>query len=137
MDTLLQSPSPALYSSTREAAVSQLSLATTYLASFTLAQLALKVLTSLFSSLPKLLSKPSLSENFPLQVSDASLESVNVLLKQVVPASYTSQCEPLVDGIKKVRRHVEEVRREGARANGSKKVGDLDLIRSPGCISCG
>ena len=108
--------------------MSQLTQATTYLASFTLAQLALKVLTSLFSSLPKLLSKPSLSENFPLQVSDASLESVDVLLKQVVPASYTSQCEPLVDGIKKVRRHVEEVRREGARANGSKKVGDLDLL---------
>ena len=39
----LKTPSPALYSSTREAAVSQLTLATTYLASFTLAQLALKV----------------------------------------------------------------------------------------------
>ena len=39
----LKSPTPALYSSTREAAVSKLTLATTYLASFTLAQLALKV----------------------------------------------------------------------------------------------
>ena len=39
----LKTPSPALYSSTREAAVSHLSQATTYLASFTLAQLALKV----------------------------------------------------------------------------------------------
>ena len=50
----LKSSTPALYSSTREAAVSQLSLATTYLAttttqattylaSFTLGQLALKV----------------------------------------------------------------------------------------------
>ena len=45
----LASPTPALYSSTREAAVSQLGLATTYLASFTLAQLALKVT---FISLP-------------------------------------------------------------------------------------
>ena len=45
----LQSPSPALYSSTREAAVSQLTLATTYLASFTLAQLALKVKLSSLS----------------------------------------------------------------------------------------
>ena len=43
----LTSPTPALYSSTREAAVSQLSLATTYLASFTLAQLALKVASKL------------------------------------------------------------------------------------------
>ena len=50
----LQSPTPALYSSTREAAVSQLTLATTYLASFTLAQLALKV------TRPYLLPKPPL-----------------------------------------------------------------------------
>ena len=58
----LKSPSPALYSSTREAAVSQLTLATTYLAStatlattylasFTLAQLALKV-PPLYLALP-------------------------------------------------------------------------------------
>ena len=39
----LTSPTPALYLTTREAAVSQLTQATTYLASFTLAQLALKV----------------------------------------------------------------------------------------------
>ena len=39
----LKTPTPALYNSTRKAAVSQLTQATTYLASFTLAQLALKV----------------------------------------------------------------------------------------------
>ena len=94
----------------------QLTLASTYLASFTLAQLALKVTRpslprSLHSSLPA-----------PLQVSDASLDTADSLLKQVVPSSYTAQCEPIVAGIKKVRSQVEDVRREGARANGSLKV---------------
>ena len=82
-----------------------LNLATTYLAIFSLAQLAFKV--TLLCPLPAL-----------LQVSDASLETSSSLLKQLqlVPASYTSQCEPLVDGIKKVRGHVEDVRMEGVRA---------------------
>ena len=44
----LTSPTPALYSSTREAAVSYLTLATTYLASFTLAQIVLKVGSTAF-----------------------------------------------------------------------------------------
>ena len=39
----MKSSTPALYSSTREATVSYLTLATTYLASFTLAQIILKV----------------------------------------------------------------------------------------------
>ena len=64
----LQSPTAVLYSSTREATVSQLTQATTYMASFTIAQLALKV-------------------------SDAGLETASSLLKQLVPASYTTQCE--------------------------------------------
>ena len=59
----------------------QLTLASTYLASFTFAQLALKV-------------------------SDSSLETAEA-------------------GIKKIRSQVEEVRREGARANGSQKVADM------------
>jgi len=97
----LTSPTPALYSSTRVAAVSQLTQATTYLASFTIAQLALKV-------------------------SDAGLETASNLLKQLVPASYTYQCEPLLAGIKKVRGQVEDVRREGARASGSMKVSNME-----------
>ena len=44
----LTSPTPALYSSTREAAVSYLTLASTYLASFTLAQIVLKVAFTAF-----------------------------------------------------------------------------------------
>ena len=44
---ILKSSTPALYSSTWEAVVSHLNLATTYLASFTLAQLALKVNSAL------------------------------------------------------------------------------------------
>ena len=46
----LKSSTPALYSSTREAAVSYLTLATTYLASFTLAQLVLEVGLTAYSS---------------------------------------------------------------------------------------
>ena len=46
----LKSPTPALYSSTREAAMSCITLATTYLASFTLAQLVLKVGLTAYSS---------------------------------------------------------------------------------------
>ena len=42
----------------------------------------------------------------PLQVSDSSLETAEA-------------------GIKKIRSQVEEVRREGARANGSQKVADM------------
>ena len=60
----LKSPTPALYSSTREAAVSCLTLATTYLASFTLAQIVLKVgstlLTHLFVAFLSTLSSCSL-----------------------------------------------------------------------------
>ena len=47
---LAKAETPALYSSTREAPVSYLTLATTYLASFTLAQLVLKVGSTAYSS---------------------------------------------------------------------------------------
>ena len=96
----LATPSPALYSSTREAAVSHLSQATTYLASFTLAQLALKA-------------------------SDSGLETAESLLK-LVPVSYSSQCEPLVSGLKRVRQEAATVRREGATRNGSQKVAAME-----------
>jgi len=96
----LTSPTPALYSSTREAAVSQLAQATTYLASFTLAQLALKV-------------------------SDSGLETAESFLK-LAPASYSSCCEPIVSGLKTVRSQVDRVRRDGARSNGSQKVASFE-----------
>ena len=96
----LATPSPALYSSTREAAVSHLSQATTYLASFTLAQLALKA-------------------------SDSGLETAESVLK-LLPVSYSSQCEPLVSGLKRVRQETATVRREGATRNGSQKVAAME-----------
>ena len=41
---------------------------------------------------------------------------------KLVPASYSSQCEPLVSGLERVRAEAATVRREGARANGTAKV---------------
>ena len=67
---VLTSPTPALYSSTRAAAVSYLTLATTYLASFTLAQIVLKVgFTASFcctSALSSTLTSCSSSPHRPL-----------------------------------------------------------------------
>ena len=96
----LTSPTPTLYLTTREAALAQLTLASTYLASFTLAQLALKV-------------------------SDSGLETADSLLK-LAPASYSSRTESIVSGLKTVRSQVDTVRREGARANGSDKVSRME-----------
>ena len=94
----LSSPTQALYNSNREAA--QLTQATTYLASFTLALLALKV-------------------------SDSGLETAESLLK-LVPSSYSSQCEPLVSGLKNIRSQAEHVRREGARREGTEQVANME-----------
>ena len=108
----LTSPTPALYSSTREAAVSQLTLATTYMASFTLAQLALKVTLS---------SLEATRLTIVFKASDSGLEITESLLK-LAPASYSSRCELIVSGLKTVRSQVDGVRREGARINGTQKV---------------
>ena len=95
--------------------MSHLSQATTYLASFTLAQLALKV-TFLCSY-----SRISAHTDPSLQASDSGLETADSLLK-LVPASYSSQCELLVSGLKTVREEAATVRKEGATRNGSQKV---------------
>ena len=96
--------------------MSQLTLASTYLASFTLAQLALKVPPLFLTSLTDV-----------LKVSDSGLETADSLLK-LAPASYSSSCELLVSGIKTVRGQVDIVRREGASSNGSDKVKNWEYI---------
>ena len=68
----------------------------TDLASFTIAQLALKG-------------------------ADTNLETAESLQK-LAPASYSSRCEPIVSGLKTVRGQVDRVRREGARSNGAEEV---------------
>ena len=120
----LKTPSPALYSSTREAAVSHISQATTYLASFTLAQLALKVTPTLDSD-----SRISARTVSTLQASDSGLETADSLLK-LVPVPYSSQCEPLASGLKRIREEAAIVRKEGATKNGSQKVCIHGMITS-------
>ena len=48
-------------------------------------------------------------------MSDSGLETADRLLK-LAPASYSSRCELIVSGLKTVRSQMDEVRREGARA---------------------
>ena len=60
-----------------------------------------------------------------LQVSDSGLETADSLLK-LVPSSYSSQCEPLVSGLKNIRSQAEHVRREGARREGTEQVANME-----------
>ena len=89
----LKETTPALYSATKEAAVYYATLVTTYMASFTLAQLVLKA-------------------------NDLGLETADGLLK----LANCESCAPVVEGLQVVRREAAVIRRNGAKKNGTKKV---------------
>lgn len=92
----LQEPTPDLYVATKGAAAGYAFSASVYLASFTLAQLVLKI-------------------------SDSGLETADSILK-LYPGE---QLRSLAEGLGKVRRGASSVREEGAKKNGSEKVKHL------------
>ena len=77
----------------------------------------------------------SASTDSSLQASDSGLETAESLLK-LVPASYSSQCEPLVSGLKRVREEATTVRKEGATRNGSQKVGNYMMTSLCSVATC-
>jgi len=138
----LRSSTPALYSSTREAVVSQLTLASTYLASTTtqatnyLSTTTSRATTTLVTTTSQattyLASTTSQATTYlasftlgqlALKVCDSGLETAESLLK-LAPASCSLQCLPLVSGLKTVRSKAADIGREGARSN--EKVAALE-----------
>ena len=101
----LKESTPVLYTTSLDTAVKHATSASTYVASFTLAQIVLKM-------------------------SDLGLESADSLLK-LVPASYEERCKPMVDGVRKVRAGAAYVRKEGVKANGTEKMASLEAASLP------
>merc|ERR1712183_981962 len=94
---VLKQATPALYKSTKEGVSSYATLAATYLASFTLAQLFLKA-------------------------SDVGLETADSLLKW----TSNEKVEPIMMGLRRVRSDVSTVRKEGVIQNGTEKVKEME-----------
>jgi len=94
---VLKQATPALYKSTKEGVTSYATLAATYIASFTLAQLFLKA-------------------------SDVGLETADSLLKW----TSNEKVEPIMMGLRRVRSDVSTVRKEGVIQNGTEKAKMLE-----------
>merc|ERR1712183_1203710 len=94
---VLKQATPALYKSTKEGVTSYATLAATYIASFTLAQLFLKA-------------------------SDVGLETADSLLKW----TSNEKVEPIMMGLRRVRSDVSTVRKEGVIQNGTEKAKEME-----------
>merc|ERR1712203_293167 len=94
---VLKQATPALYKSTKEGVTSYATLAATYIASFTLAQLLLKA-------------------------SDVGLETADSVLKWTA----NEKVEPIMMGLRRVRNDVSTVRKEGVILNGTEKAKVLE-----------
>jgi len=94
---VLKQATPALYKSTKEGVTSYATLAATYIASFTLAQLLLKA-------------------------SDVGLETADSFLKW----TSNEKVEPIMMGLRRVRSDVSTVRKEGVIQNGTEKAKVLE-----------
>merc|ERR1712029_672715 len=98
----LKQATPALYNSTRESISSYATLVATYVASFTIAQVALKA-------------------------ADIGLETSDGLLKW----TGNEKVDPIVTGLRKVRREASSLRKEGVALNGTEKarvLGEATLL---------
>merc|ERR1712240_452236 len=93
----LKQATPALYNSTRESIRSYATLVATYVASFTIAQVALKA-------------------------ADIGLETSDGLLKW----TGNEKVDPIVTGLRKVRSEASSLRKEGVALNGTEKAGVLE-----------
>merc|ERR1719210_3082211 len=93
----LKQATPALYNSTRESISSYATLVATYVASFTIAQVALKA-------------------------ADIGLETSDGLLKW----TGNEKVDPIVTGLRKVRSEATSLRKEGVNLNGTEKARVLE-----------
>merc|ERR1712240_688422 len=93
----LKQATPALYNSTRESIGSYATLVATYVASFTIAQVALKA-------------------------ADIGLETSDGLLKW----TGNEKVDPILIGLRKVRREATSLRKEGVNLNGTEKARVLE-----------
>jgi len=93
----LKQATPVLYNSTRESISSYATLVATYVASFTIAQVALKA-------------------------ADIGLETSDGLLKW----TGNEKVDPIVTGLRKVRREASSLRKEGVALNGTEKARVLE-----------
>jgi len=89
----LKDSTPELYATTKTAAAKYANLASTYLASFTVSQLMLKI-------------------------SESGLEAADGLLKMCP----WDKWQPVVKGLNNLRKGLDEIRQEGAKINGTEKV---------------
>merc|ERR1719513_405206 len=101
----LKQATPALYDSTRESVKNYASFAATYLASFTLAHVFLKA-------------------------TDLSLETTDGLLKWMA----NEKVEPVLVGLRKLRRDVEHFRKQGVALNGTEKAKALEEATLVGAL---
>merc|ERR1719187_2201076 len=106
----LKQATPALYNSTRDSVKSYATFAATYLASFTLAHVFLKA-------------------------TDLGLETTDGLLK----GSANEKVDPVLVGLRRLRRDAEHLRKQGVGLNGTEKAKALEEATLVGALAeiCG